>query len=850
MLLLMFRQDITYQPYKSKSLPCSIQSFVGREKEVHNITSLFKNEASVSRVQHVSIVGPPGFGKSTLAIHIGHKLVRSGIVVYYIDMNETPTMMTLAQRILSQANISTEDSIKRVNIWAKELYDRVVLLLDGCDSIINDEFRTFVGNLLTSSPYLQLITTSRQNIIILSSELHHLHELNQLTLHDSSELLGRLVKHRLNSSEKETIANLTGCAPLALQIVGALFQEKSHISPSSVISQLRGKSGNSIIHVLSKVNNSIHLSYMYLTDDVKRIAQYLSCFPGSFDSNAICYVLSMIISDWNCSQLDLLHILTQRSLLQYNSMNDRFQFHILIKEFFKAVNQQPKEIFWKHFINYYTNQVHVIVKSDLRQSLHMLEADKHNIHILLDRISDVDYDIHTLYNVSSALRYVLRSDLFCHQIGHDHLATPTTTVINKMENDENVTRIFGSTVVELYINLVLELEHLLNSTELLVAKLEYINTLIKQYNNLTNFLAYFNYVSQLANGYYKGNLSAHIVLNELLLQGIRELEGHRDCNDTVLLKYYILFLEHSLTALEGRLPHESLLSDITQKYLELGEEYFEAVLKKVSLVITKMYIYRTLYRRYQGHGDFQNANRVAHEAVQHLHDIVQLHVAYSFYEEFIGMSIKFYEEMGKKNESNVLLQHSIDVLNNQGEKTKSVTFLNCTWHWFQASYSSGNFSAAASAAKLLVNNVQNGLSIDYSCVHLMLGLSLYKSKNYSEGLTTLSTAITSLSEQIYTTNGSLIAESCKLLLSNMNFHTECMHPLLEFVMKSYHLIFSFPLLCFITCLHFCVFVGIFMLCLRNDQVTICRKLIVYLFSLVLLLFLCIFFSLYTFISYH
>ena len=297
------------------------------------------------------------------------------------------------------------------------------------------------------------------------------------------------------------------------------------------------------------------------------------------------------------------------------------------------------------------------------------------------------------------------------------------------------------------------------------------------------------------------------------------------------------------------MPHESLLSDITHKYLELGEQYFEAVLKKVSLCITKMYIYRTLYRRYQGHRDFQNANRVAHEAVQHLHDIVKLHVAYSFYEEFIVMCIKFYEKMGKENESNILLQHSIDVINNQGEKTKSVTFLNCTWHWFQASYSSGNFFAAASAAKLLVNNLQNGLSIDYSCVHLMLGLSLYKSKNYSEGLTTLSNAITSLSEQIYTMNGSLIAESCKLLLYNMNFHKECMHPLLKFVMKSYPLIFSFSLLCFIMCLHFCVFVGIFMLCLHNVQVTICRKLIVYFFSLILLL-LFIFFSLYTFISYN
>ena len=74
----------------------------------------------------------------------------------------------------------------------------------------------------------------------------------------------------------------------------------------------------------------------------------------------------------------------------------------------------------------------------------MLEADKHNIHTLLDRISDVDYDIHTLYNVSLALRYVLRSDLFCHQIGHDHLATPTTTLADMPLTQWKMTRIFGS----------------------------------------------------------------------------------------------------------------------------------------------------------------------------------------------------------------------------------------------------------------------------------------------------------------------------------------------------------------------------------------------------------------------
>ena len=48
----------------------------------------------------ISIVGPPGFGKSTLAIHVGHNMVREGITVHYVDMMEVSSMQSLAEKVL------------------------------------------------------------------------------------------------------------------------------------------------------------------------------------------------------------------------------------------------------------------------------------------------------------------------------------------------------------------------------------------------------------------------------------------------------------------------------------------------------------------------------------------------------------------------------------------------------------------------------------------------------------------------------------------------------------------------------------------------------------------------------
>ncbi|CAI8050312.1 hypothetical protein GBAR_LOCUS27641, partial [Geodia barretti] len=69
----------------SKSLP-SVSHFVGREEDIRNITGYL--DFYTSDVQVVHIVGPPGFGKSTLALKIGETFLRKWVSVYYVDVGQ------------------------------------------------------------------------------------------------------------------------------------------------------------------------------------------------------------------------------------------------------------------------------------------------------------------------------------------------------------------------------------------------------------------------------------------------------------------------------------------------------------------------------------------------------------------------------------------------------------------------------------------------------------------------------------------------------------------------------------------------------------------------------------------
>ena len=112
-----------------------MDTFVGREEDIRNITGYL--DFTSSDVQVVHIVGPPGFGKSTLAKQIGHILLRKGVKVYYADIRAITNLDTVAEKVMLSIVDSTKHKVTfdRLEQWVHKQYSNNLLILDNCDEM-------------------------------------------------------------------------------------------------------------------------------------------------------------------------------------------------------------------------------------------------------------------------------------------------------------------------------------------------------------------------------------------------------------------------------------------------------------------------------------------------------------------------------------------------------------------------------------------------------------------------------------------------------------------------------------------------------------------------------------------
>ena len=404
----------------SKSLPFQDHKiFVGRELSKR----LIIQEIYEQHPPIISIVGPPGFGKSTLAIHIGHAMVADGFVVNYVDMSEVSSKQALAEKILAgDAGIVAIKNIivERLYVWARGLNYRTLLILDNCDVILHNttDLQTVAEKLLESSPRLKILITSRKTVLQLNQFTY---QLENLSSEASCTLLQSVTYHEgLNSITCKSIASLTGNVPLALQVVGAILSDVNSPDVMTIVHKLE----RDIIPTLSpedlpvekRVNASINLSYQYLTTELQNIGRYLANFPGSFDEEAACGILILITNNSiTCSEIaKCLEELVKRSLLEYDRRRNRYQFHTLIREFFLVVNKEATgenetNHFLIHFRSFYTTvlQTHTEQFNDNHvQALTELDMERHNILHLLEYLGDPNLIMDDTFDLLNAVRTI------------------------------------------------------------------------------------------------------------------------------------------------------------------------------------------------------------------------------------------------------------------------------------------------------------------------------------------------------------------------------------------------------------------------------------------------------------
>ena len=421
----LFHSLVLYNVYRpfSKGLPPCPSTFVGRANEEQEVLQLSMMEKA-NKI--INIIGPPGFGKSTLAICVGNVLISKGMVVRYVDMSEVthqPVQQVMAEKILYQESTHSETTNVTFNhllSWAGRRFWKNLIIFDNCDEVLNyqkDQFNEAVERFVKQSNNIKVLITSREESLYL--EQSRAVKVDSLTVNESCDLLELKSPDLLSMEEKIAIANLTGSVPLALQIVGSLLNRRLNPpSPAVIIADLQHQPIPTLsptdLNRKLRVDASISVSYNYLDTKSRKMARGLANFPGSFTkltaTDVLFYFFSesiFILNGVTDDEIDSgLDNLVTRSLLEYNSQSRRYYFHHLLREFFRKIQLDNHEAERGWFImafqlfipNMLSDLTRIFLESP-KKALLMLEDERHNMEYLLNIINN------HLYNHQEYLRY-------------------------------------------------------------------------------------------------------------------------------------------------------------------------------------------------------------------------------------------------------------------------------------------------------------------------------------------------------------------------------------------------------------------------------------------------------------
>lgn len=148
------------------SLPERLGRLIGRDVSVQGLVELLTNH------RFVSIIGPGGMGKTTVAISVAHTMLDAfGGAVYYVDLASVTDASVVPSAIASVLGLKVQVQDPKPSILAFFGARRALLVLDNCEHLI-DETAALAEWLYESAPQTHLLATSRELFRVEGEHVH------------------------------------------------------------------------------------------------------------------------------------------------------------------------------------------------------------------------------------------------------------------------------------------------------------------------------------------------------------------------------------------------------------------------------------------------------------------------------------------------------------------------------------------------------------------------------------------------------------------------------------------------------------------------------------------------------
>jgi tetratricopeptide (TPR) repeat protein len=317
-----------------RQLPPDLATFTGRQREIRRLVEDATAPAAGAPTVRVALIeGMGGVGKTQLALHAAHELVRAG---HYTDLQLYANLRgfdpdrppadpaAVLDSFLRQLGVAAQHVPQTLEERAAMFRDRLhgraaVVVLDNAADVAQ------VRDLIPSSPTCLVLITSRRSLTELTDASALL--LDVFPPRESLELLARIVGAERVAAEPEAaqqIVELGGGLPLAVALAAARLRSRPAWTLQKLADRLaKGASAE------AGVTAVLDLSYQALPATTQRLFRLLGIDPGldvTAESVAALAGVTLDEADQLLEQLQDEHLVQQQ-------VPGRYELHDLVRAF-------------------------------------------------------------------------------------------------------------------------------------------------------------------------------------------------------------------------------------------------------------------------------------------------------------------------------------------------------------------------------------------------------------------------------------------------------------------------------------------------------------------------------------
>ena len=346
--MFIFRTKIclSVKPTLPKSnLPSMVPHFTGREEECNDVIAHVTKEA----IRLVTIWGSPGFGKTSTAIAIGHRLQAQGLPVYFISLRGLRLKSDLTSRFLglfthsatASQRLTADDELCSI---LAQIANPFVFILDNADDLfesglpnVKEEVVDLIGEILNRSDKVTFLLTTRESCQFLNLRFkgHHAVRIRELDEQSSLNLVQELLPEA-NKSDCIKVRQICGSVPLAMKLLCSSISEDNTATSSGSVDMFLNTTNN----ILEMLDNSDYpsnqrlkclfdTSFQRLSVEEREALVSLCILPNHFDLHVASAVLGMKTPQ----AAKMLQKLQRKSLIDASSKAEKYSIHKLLLSF-------------------------------------------------------------------------------------------------------------------------------------------------------------------------------------------------------------------------------------------------------------------------------------------------------------------------------------------------------------------------------------------------------------------------------------------------------------------------------------------------------------------------------------